>query len=247
MTIEERYLKVVRDALLNLHYLEHEPISVDADYSKAKNDEERGFFRKIGADLPAWAYTMCGDWRLQELEGCLRAVEAENVSGAYVECGVWRGGASVYAAAVIEAYGMDRQVYLCDSFEGLPKPRCIEDKGDVHYTKSVLAVDEDQVLEAFRKFDLLRGVWCVPGWFDESLPDISCDEIAVLRIDCDMYGSTMDVLTHLYPKVQPGGWVIVDDYIHLPGCQQAVKDYLADKGLDPVMAMETCASIRWKV
>jgi O-methyltransferase len=44
-------------------------------------------------------------------------------------------------------------------------------------------------------------------------------------LDGDMYGSTMDSLTHLYPKLSIGGYLILDDYGDIPGCKKAVDDY----------------------
>jgi hypothetical protein len=45
----------------------------------------------------------------------------------------------------------------------------------------------------------------------------------VLRLDGDLYSSTTDALTHLYPRLSAGGFLIVDDYL-LPGCRRAVHD-----------------------
>ena len=63
------------------------------------------------------------------------------------------------------------------------------------------------------------------GWFRDTLPGAPVQQLAVLRLDGDLYESTMDALVHLYPKLSPGGYLIVDDYGNIPACRQAVHDY----------------------
>jgi len=69
------------------------------------------------------------------------------------------------------------------------------------------------------------------GWFRDTLPAAPIERLAVLRLDGDMYQSTMDTLVNLYPKVSQGGYVIVDDYGAIPACRQAVNDYRAANGI----------------
>lgn len=96
----------------------------------------------------------------------------------------------------------------------------------------VLGVSRDQVEENFRRYGLLDSqVRFLEGWFSETLPTAPIRALAVLRLDGDLYKSTMDVLTHLYPKVTPGGYVIIDDF-DIAACRQAVKDYRAAHEID---------------
>jgi O-methyltransferase len=77
------------------------------------------------------------------------------------------------------------------------------------------------------------------GWFKDTLPDAPIRQLAVLRIDGDLYESTMDVLTHLHPKVTAGGFVIVDDYGEIASCRQAVTDYRSAHSIDnPIMPID---------
>lgn len=69
-----------------------------------------------------------------------------------------------------------------------------------------------------------------PGWFQDTVPGANIDQIALLRLDGDLYESTLVCLQHLYPRVVSGGWVIVDDY-GLPGCREAVNQFL---GSEPI-------------
>ena len=131
--------------------------------------------------------------------------------------------------AILSAYGVvDRKVFVADSFEGLPKPdskKYPADKGDKHYIHTYLAVSEENVKNNFRKYGLLDDqVVFLKGWFKDTLPNAPVEKLSILRLDGDMYGSTMEALESLYPKLSSGGFCIVDDYA-LRGCQMAIDDY----------------------
>jgi hypothetical protein len=73
------------------------------------------------------------------------------------------------------------------------------------------------------------------GFFSDTMPTAPINRIAVLRLDGDMYESTIVVLKHLYPKLSSGGFVIIDDYGMLPECNRAVEDYRKSLGIsDPL-------------
>lgn len=192
--------------------------------------------RREGRDRPAGAETMVGLLRLQNVRHCIEEVLRDDVPGDLLEAGVWRGGTAIYMRAVLAAHGdAQRKVWLADSFRGLPKPDASKypaDAGDPHWTFEELAVSVDTVKENFRRYGLLDDrVEFLQGWFSETLSQAPVDRIAVLRLDGDMYASTMDTLEPLYPKVPPGGFVIVDDYGAVPACKQAVDDYRSAHGI----------------
>lgn len=187
--------------------------------------EYKTSLREYGIDWPSQAHTMIGLKRLQQLRQACETIINENVSGQFVECGVWRGGAAIMMAAVLHDYNVtNRQVYAFDSFQGLPKPENAHDVGDAHHTYKQLSVSMKEVFENFKKYDLHSKVVFGEGWFEDTLPKAPMKQISVLRVDCDMFQSTMDVLFNLYDKVTPGGFVIIDDW-QLPACRQAVQDY----------------------
>ena len=131
--------------------------------------------------------------------------------------------------AALAAYGInDRRVLVADSFEGLPKPESEmypADEGDKHHTQAFLAVSQDEVERNFRKYGLLDDkVVFLKGWFKDTLPRAPIEKLAILRLDGDMYGSTMDALNNLYPKLSKGGFCIIDDYA-LRGCREAVNNF----------------------
>jgi O-methyltransferase len=193
--------------------------------------------RMLGRDWPVNADTMIGVKRLQNVCHCVQKVIEEGIPGDLVETGVWRGGASIMMRAALEANGdKERRVWCADSFEGLPTPdleRYPQDKGMIWHTQSVLAVSLDQVRSNFEKYGLLDDrVVFLKGWFKDTLPGAPIKSVSVLRLDGDLYASTMDALRALYPRVSPGGFVIVDDYgIPEDTCRRAVNDFRASQGI----------------
>lgn len=73
----------------------------------------------------------------------------------------------------------------------------------------------------------------IEGFFKDTMPLVPSEQIAVLRLDGDMYESTIDPLRHLFGKVSEGGWIIVDDYHVVPAAKAAVHDYLDEVGYEP--------------
>ncbi|GGX72712.1 macrocin O-methyltransferase [Tateyamaria omphalii] len=193
--------------------------------------------REYGWDWPSVSFTMVGTKRLANVRFTLETAIRENIPGDFVETGVWRGGASIFARAVLFAHEQtDRRVVLCDSFDGLPAPdeeKYPHDKGSDFHTYDALAVSVDVVKRNFEKFNLLDDqVVFIEGLFKDTMKDVTSEKIAVLRLDGDMYESTIDPLRHLFPKVSNNGWVIVDDYHVVPAAKAAVHDYLDEIGYE---------------
>lgn len=185
--------------------------------------------RHVGADLPSDAETMIGLVRLQNLETCMLDTLARGVPGDFMETGVWRGGASIFMRAVLKAYDVrDRIVWAADSFEGRPRPdvdKYPQDTSTDFWKRTQLAVSLEEVKANFQKYGLLDDqVRFIKGWFRDTLPTAPVRHLAVLRLDGDMYESTIVALRNLYPKVSAGGYVIIDDYA-IPVCREAVDDY----------------------
>ena len=199
--------------------------------------------RAGGRDWPADAESMIGTKRMDNLHECVADVLRRDVPGDLIETGVWRGGSVIFMRAALEAYGdVTRTVWAADSFEGLPppEPRHAADRGDVHHAFEVLAVSLDQVRANFARYGLLDDrVRFLKGWFKDTLPGAPIDRLALLRLDGDMYGSTMDALEPLYPRLSVGGYVIVDDYGIVPGCRRAVDEYRAEHGVrEPIVDID---------
>lgn len=253
------YLDLIKKSLANTIYGEHEdlvPVKLDTwrkrqvgrllalkgiQLARPKRLRDA---RSQGLDNNPRAHTMIGLARLDNIQHCVERVLADRVPGDLLEAGVWRGGATVLMRAILKAHGVtDRVVWVADSFDGLPPPnaaRYPQDEGDTHHLHRWLAVPRVQVEETFRRYDLLDAqVRFLEGWFAETLPRAPIDKLAVMRLDGDMYGSTMDALKALYPRLAVGGFAIIDDYEVIPTCRRAVDDFRAAHGItEPVMPVD---------
>jgi O-methyltransferase len=208
--------------------------------------------RDLGLDWPAEAETMIGMQRLTSLQHCVETVLADDIPGDLIECGVWRGGACILMRAVLAAYGDEtRSVWLADSFEGLPRPdpaKYAADKGmRLDRFAGVLGVSEGEVRANFERYGLLDDrVRFLPGWFKDTLHDAPIDRIAVLRLDGDLYESTIQALDALYPRLSPGGFCIIDDYLAVKACEQAVTDYRAKHGISAEIVDIDGSGVLWR-
>lgn len=251
------YLELLERALTHTLY---EPIDVDVQGRRSMRRlknllRRRGIIamfgspadvanRDEGRDWPVFAHTMMGCRRLSHLRSCVERVLADGVPGDLIEAGVWRGGAGILMRGVLRAQGVtDRGVWVADSFAGLPPPDASShpaDAGADWHDWSQLAVTRSQVEANYQRYGLLDDrVHFLEGWFSETLPAVADRRWAVIRLDGDMYGSTMDSLTNLYPGLSTGGYVIIDDYFALPACRQAVDDYRAEYGIvEPIQRID---------
>ncbi|HEV3144891.1 MAG TPA: TylF/MycF family methyltransferase [Gemmataceae bacterium] len=203
-----------------------------------------------GLDWPPSAHTMIGWKRLENFQYCIETALRENIPGDIIECGVWRGGASILARAVLKAHGItNRRVWLADSFQGLPPPRpeFPHDAASDLHTNPFLAVSREQVQRNFERYGLLdEQVQFLEGWFCDTLPAAPLERLAVIRLDGDMYESTMDALTNLYPKLSPGGFLIVDDYGAVPACKEAIHEFRRLHGIEEKITAIDWAGTFWR-
>lgn len=205
--------------------------------------------RQEGNDHPTlFGFTMIGYDRLENVRKCIEDVLKNNVPGDFIETGVWRGGTTIFMRALLELYRVtDRTVWVADSFEGMPVPKSNQDGMDLSYSKH-LNVSLEQVKRNFDRFGLLDDqVRFLKGWFCDTLPNAPIERLAILRLDGDLYSSTMDVLHSLYHRVSPGGYVIIDDYYSWESCRRAVSDFLQEKGIDARIERTDRHGVYWKV
>jgi O-methyltransferase len=140
----------------------------------------------------------------------------------------------------------DRTVWVADSFQGLPEPDVARYPADEGSMLDQLAVSADEVRANFRKYHLLdEQVRFLEGWFADTLPTAPIERLAVVRLDADMYGSTWEAITVLYPKLSPGGFLIVDDF-PLDGCRRAIEDYREREGITEPIEVVDWTGIYWR-
>ena len=213
-------------------------------------DAKRLEHRQTGKEWPAYAFTMVGLKRLDNIQFLIQLLLKNDVPGDLIETGVWRGGSSIFMCGVLRAYGVkNRKVWVCDSFEGLPPPetkKYPDDVDDNLWTYKILSVSEDVVKNNFRLFNLLdSNVEFVKGFFEGTLSTIQAERFALIRLDGDMYSSTIVSLNELYDKLSPQGYIIIDDY-GLPACKKAVEDFRSDRNIhDEIVKIDDLASY-WK-
>ncbi|WP_131766189.1 TylF/MycF family methyltransferase [Candidatus Protofrankia californiensis] len=204
--------------------------------------------RQNGQDWPRLAHTMVGAKRLDNLQECIETILLDGVPGDLIETGVWRGGSCILMRGILAAHGVeDRRVWVADSFSGLPKPdpaRYPADTGDRHHTVTELAVSLAEVKDNFRRYGLLDDqVRFLPGWFSETLPGAPIERLALMRLDGDMYSSTIEALSALYPRLSDGGFCIIDDFGAVEGCRRAVEDFRAAEGINaPLVRIDACGA-----
>jgi hypothetical protein len=191
-------------------------------------------------------FTMTSSERQWALMSALKHLNRAKIDGAVVECGVWRGGNMMIAREICRAAGINRKIYLFDTFAGMSEPtdedvshsnaaakaeygsRVNEDHADWSYASL------DDVVRNFQQANLLdSSVTFIKGKVEETLRDPKNipDQIALLRLDTDWYESTKVELEVLYPKLVRGGVLIIDDYGHWRGARKAVDDYFKNSSL----------------
>jgi O-methyltransferase len=167
----------------------------------------------------------------------------DGIPGDFLETGVWRGGASILVKGILSVHGdRTRRVWLADSFRGLPPPDAEKypaDRGWRLFESPELAISRDKVEANFRAYGLFDERVCfLEGWFKDTLPTAPIERLAVLRLDGDLYESTIQALDAMYAKLSPGGFLIVDDY-SLDPCRTAIADFRACNGIEePIIEID---------
>jgi len=186
-------------------------------------------------------FTMTGLARQISLIRITKYLAEIQLSGSFVECGVWRGGSSMaIALALLQSGDSERDLYLYDTYEGMTPPtdadkiadgtsavdllknplhevtaKCIADLNDVRINMNSTKYPQEKM-------------HFVKGPVEQTIPEHSPKgKIALLRLDTDWYESTRHELEYLFPMLQEGGVMILDDYGHWEGARLAVDEYLA--------------------
>ena len=185
-------------------------------------------------------YTMTSIELIVSLIDATRYVVENKIPGTMVECGVWRGGSMMVIAEMLKRLGdTSRDLYLYDTFAGMTEPAKID-----------MRFDGKSAVNLFEAITRQDGAWCcasleevsrnlnktgypdsrinlVEGKIEETVPTTIPNEIALLRLDTDWYESTLHELEHLYPRLVPGGVLIIDDYGHWRGAREATDEYFS--------------------
>jgi len=210
-------------------------------------------FEKIHADIieKVSPYTMTSSERVYALIESVRYILNNDVSGGFLECGVCKGGSMMAVALTLIAEGTtDKDLYLFDTFEGMPAPseKDVERGGgksaleffsemkisDVSSSWANSPLDDVKQAMALTGYPMDK-IHFVKGLVEETIPENAPEKIALLRLDTDWYQSTKHEMVHLYPRLSPRGIVIVDDYGHWAGAKDAVDEYFRSKNIAPFL------------
>ncbi|PEF21911.1 TylF/MycF family methyltransferase [Bacillus pseudomycoides] len=246
------YLELLKKTILFEIWQEYEQsLSLDLhnfQFNHTTVDPEK---HRMGEIWPKIAHSMIGRVRMDNLQMCMETVLKDNVEGDFIETGVWRGGSCIFMRGFLKVHGIaNRKVWLADSFQGLPTVNEEKYPNDrllnwIH-TIDYLRVSLEEVQNNFRKYDLLdENVRFLKGWFKDTLPTAPIEKLSILRLDGDLYESTMDSLTNLYNKVSNGGFIIVDDYFS-PPCEAAVTDFRREHGIQASLIQIDNQSVYWR-
>jgi O-methyltransferase len=185
--------------------------------------------------------TMTSAERVYCLIEAVKYVEHNNIVGDIVECGVWKGGSMMAVAETLqELNNTSRELYLYDTYEGMSEP---SEHDKTYYgedAKNLLNTNtnkERNLVWAYSALETVQkgmestnypadNIKYVQGKVEETIPGTIPENIAILRLDTDWYESTYHELVHLYPLLQKGGVLILDDYGHWQGARKAVDEYV---------------------
>lgn len=190
-------------------------------------------------------FTMTSPERVHALVQAVEYVVRNDIPGDFVECGVWRGGSMMAVATTLLRLGVrDRRLHLFDTFDGMPPPSEEDRNLRGQAAADLLATSErgtawvwavaqlDEVRQNMRATGYPEAlISCIQGKVEETIPRDAPERIAVLRLDTDWYESTKHEMTHLFPRLAPGGVLIVDDYGHWQGARRAVDEFIEEHGV----------------
>jgi hypothetical protein len=193
-------------------------------------------------------YTLTSPEKVAGLIGALEHVVEAGIPGAFVECGVWRAGSSMAAAITLLRVRDPRDLYLFDTYQGMPKPdaRDVDFRGvpasrwwDPDHQRRASVEHEASIAHVQARMLALGypadRLHLVAGMVQDTVPARAPDTIAVLRLDTDFYDSTKHELEQLWPRLSDGGILIVDDYGHFRGAREAVDEFFGQAGARPYM------------
>ncbi len=184
--------------------------------------------------------TLTGVEKLMPLVDSVRYTAEHGIPGAYVECGVWRGGGmQAVAWTLLDADIRDRDLHLYDTFEGMSEPteedvqtRTRNAAADLlALGKAKCDADLDDVRQGMTETGYpMDKIHFHPGKVEDTIPEQAPDQIALLRLDTDWYESTKHEFEHLYPRLSPGGVLIIDDFGSWDGARKATLEWLEETG-----------------
>ena len=190
-------------------------------------------------------YTMTSIERVSALVLSVEYVIKKNIPGSFVECGVWKGGSVMAIALTLRELGItNRSIYLYDTFEGMSEPtdkdeRAFDGVKALNLLNSQINNKTNDATWAYSSIDEVKyniartgynsdNIYFIKGKIEDTIPNTTPSQIALLRLDTDWYESTKHELIHLYPLLSKGGVLIIDDYGYWKGSKDATDEYFSE-------------------
>lgn len=223
----------------------------DYEQSAARNQAKYAYTGTSQAFEKAYdacrACTMVSKERQIHFFDAVQYVSRAGVPGAIMECGVWRGGGMMMAAfALLDLDTTDRELWLYDTFAGHPQPDQVRDI-DIHGNALVKQYEKLKTEDGFSDWARVsladthanmqstgypaERMRFIKGKVEDTVPEQAPQQIAILRLDTDWYESTRHTLEQLFPRLSPGGVLIIDDYGHMRGAQEAADEYFQEHNI----------------
>lgn len=164
--------------------------------------------------------------RLSTLELLTRRIA--DVPGAMAELGVYRGS----FAACMNRLMPDRTLYLFDSFQGFEPEEAMREKGERTCSDFFLQAHKNTTVETVRSImPHPESVVFKIGYFPESLNGME-DRFCLVSLDADFRDSTLAGLRYFWPRLSPGGYLMLHDWgsPELTGVAQALEEYQRELG-----------------
>jgi len=192
----------------------------------------RSFGHPLSVVIP---HSLVDPMNLAFLGKVCERLDATGVPGALVECGVYRGG----SAGVLAHHAMrsaDRHLWLFDAFAGMPAAS-EQDDDRAREIEGEFVGSEAQTRRILERVGMdPRRTHLEVGWFDDTFPGAETGTIALLHVDCDFYDPVKLTLETFYPRLAPGGYVVINDYGSYEGCRVATDEFLGSLDEDVVPA-----------
>lgn len=189
-------------------------------------------------------FTMTSQERIFSLVTAVEHITNQNIPGEIVECGVWKGGSMMAVAkTLLRLKQTGKKLYLFDTFEGMPPADDVDQNFRGESASGLMeAQDQTSWIWAIAQIDEVKRnmastgypsekISYIKGKVEDTIPTEAPEKIALLRLDTDWYESTSHELEHLFPRLSPGGVLIIDDYGHWAGAKKAVDEYIAKYNL----------------
>ena len=186
-------------------------------------EHDDGFAREFARLSPEGTVTFERKYNLNELFQLVHSV-----AGDVAECGCYKGASAFFLARQIMQASLAKDLLLFDSFEGLSKPEALD---ATYWMEGDLSATEDDVWKSLAPLPPVPFVMLYKGWIPERFLEVAHRRFCFVHIDVDLYQPTLHSMSFFYPRLSPGGIILLDDYgfVSCPGVTEAVDQFMADK------------------